>query len=171
LHAPLSDGRTQRPLELLVQGTMAVAPELHQQVNWPFDRAHNWNCTRGQRGRTVFTMIEAHETVGGRARSTDGAYKANLGPHAIYVGGVLSDWLEARGLMPPLARPLLTGVRFHYGGAVHRTPPLSLIPPGLRLRGRMAPVDQTFRAWVNDHSDPRTADYLSSSGSARNDCC
>ena len=36
--------------------------------------------------------------------------------------------------MPPLARPLLTGVRFHYDGGVHRTPPLSLIPPGLRLR-------------------------------------
>jgi phytoene dehydrogenase-like protein len=64
--------------------------------------------------------------------------------------------------MPPLARPLLTGVRFHYEGTVHRTPPLSLIPPGLRLRGRMAPVDQDFRSWVSDHSDGRTADFLSS---------
>jgi phytoene dehydrogenase-like protein len=63
--------------------------------------------------------------------------------------------------MPPLARPLLTGVRFHYEGAVHRTPPLSLIPPGLRLRGRMAPVDQDFRSWVIDHADERTAGYLS----------
>ncbi len=27
--------------------------------------------------------------LGGRARSTDGAYKAYLGPHAIYTGGVL----------------------------------------------------------------------------------
>jgi phytoene dehydrogenase-like protein len=44
---------------------------------------------------------------------------------------------------------------------VHRTPPLSLIPPGLRLRGRMAPVDQAFRPWVADHSDERTARYLS----------
>ncbi len=100
---------------------------------------HNWNCTPGQQGRTVCAMneitvvgggvagltaaitcaergasvrlFEAHETVGGRARSTDGAYKANLGPHAIYSGGVLWDWLSTRGLMPPLARPLLTGVR------------------------------------------------------------
>jgi phytoene dehydrogenase-like protein len=63
--------------------------------------------------------------------------------------------------MPPLARPLLTGVRFRYGGAVHRTPPLSLIPPGLRLRGRVAPVDRTFRAWVTDHSDAETAGFLS----------
>jgi phytoene dehydrogenase-like protein len=106
-------------------------------------------------------LFEAHETLGGRARSTDGEYKANLGPHAIYAGGVLWEWLTTRGLMPPLARPLLTGVRFHYGGDVHRTPPLSLIPPGLRLRGRMAPVDQDFRSWVSDHADAQTAGYLS----------
>jgi phytoene dehydrogenase-like protein len=106
-------------------------------------------------------LFEAHDTLGGRSRSTDGDYIANLGPHAIY-GGVLSEWLRARGLLPPLARPLLTGVRFHYDGDVHRTPPLSLIPPGLRLRGRMAPVDQSFRSWVTDHSDARTADLLSS---------
>lgn len=106
-------------------------------------------------------LLEAHDRLGGRARSTDGPYKANLGPHAIYSGGVLWDWLGARGLMPPLARPPLTGVRFHFGGAVHRTPPLSLIPPGLRLRGRMAPVDQDFRSWVRDHADERTADFLS----------
>jgi phytoene dehydrogenase-like protein len=74
---------------------------------------------------------------------------------------VLFEWLEARDLMPPLARPLLTGVRFHYDSAVHRTPPLSLIPPGLRLRGRAAPIDQDFRSWVADHSDARTADLLS----------
>lgn len=106
-------------------------------------------------------LLEAHETLGGRARSTEGDYKANLGPHAIY-GGVLSEWLKPRGLLPPLARPLLTGVRFHYEGGIHRTPPLSLIPPGLRLRGRMAPVDQSFRSWVTDHSDARTAALLSS---------
>jgi phytoene dehydrogenase-like protein len=107
-------------------------------------------------------LVEAHEALGGRARSTDGPYKANLGPHAIYSGGVLWEWLSSRNLMPPLARPLLTGVRFHYEGAIHRTPPLSLIPPGLRLRGRMAPIDQPFRAWVIDHSDDRTAHFLSS---------
>jgi phytoene dehydrogenase-like protein len=106
-------------------------------------------------------LFEAHDALGGRARSTDGDYKANLGPHAIYAGGVLWQWLTTRGLMPPLARPLLTGVRFHYEGTVHRAPPLSLIPPGLRLRARMAPVDQDFRSWVTDHADSRTAGYLS----------
>ena len=115
-------------------------------------------CAEG--GASV-RLLEAHDALGGRARSTEGEYKANLGPHAVYSGGVLWEWLTARGLMPALSRPLLTGVRFHYGGAVHRTPPLSLIPPGLRLRGRMAPVDQSFRSWVTDHSDARTADFLS----------
>lgn len=107
-------------------------------------------------------LFEAHETVGGRARSTDGDYKANLGPHAIYRGGALWNWLGTRGLLPPLARPLLTGVRFHYEGEIHRTPPLSMIPPGLRLRGRVAPVDETFRTWAADHSNAQTADVLSS---------
>lgn len=107
-------------------------------------------------------LFEASEALGGRARSTDGPYKVNLGPHAIYRGGGLFDWLTSRDLMPPLARPLLTGVRFHYEREVHRTPPLSLIPPGIRMRGRMAPVDQAFRAWALDHGvDERTAGMLS----------
>jgi phytoene dehydrogenase-like protein len=116
-------------------------------------------CAEG--GASV-RLFEANATLGGRARSMDGPYKANLGPHAMYSGGVMWDWLTARGLMPPLAGPLLTGVRFHYNGEVHRTPPLSLIPPSLRLHGRMAPVDQDFRSWAADHSDPRTAALLSS---------
>jgi phytoene dehydrogenase-like protein len=115
-------------------------------------------CAEGGAG---VRLLEAREELGGRARSTDGPYRANLGPHAIYSGGVLWKWLKARDLMPPLARPPLTGVRFHFDGAVHRTPPLSLIPPGLRLRGRRAPVDQDFRSWVRDHADERTADFLS----------
>ena len=117
--------------------------------------------TCAERGADV-RLLEAHHTLGGRARSTDGPYRANLGPHAIYKGGVLWDWLCERHLMPPLAKPLLTGVRFHYEGAIHRTPPLSLIPPGLRLRGRMAPVDQDFRSWVTDHADERAARVLAS---------
>lgn len=106
-------------------------------------------------------LREASESLGGRARSDAGPYKANLGPHAIYKGGALWAWLSERNLMPPLARPQLTGVRFHNDGAIHRTPPLSLIPRGLRLRGRVAPSDQEFRSWVADHSDERTAAMLS----------
>lgn len=110
---------------------------------------------------TEVTLFEARKTTGGRARSTDGPYKANLGPHALYNDGTSWNWLRERDLMPPLARPLLTGVRFRYEGTTHRAPPLSMIPPGLRLRGRRAPVDQSFRSWVTDHSDARMAGLLS----------
>lgn len=106
-------------------------------------------------------LFEASESLGGRARSDVGPYKTNLGPHAIYKGGALWSWLTERNLMPTLARPQLTGVRFHYDGSIHRTPPLSLIPRGLRLRGRRAPSSQDFRSWVADHSDDRTAAMLS----------
>ncbi|MFZ0043600.1 MAG: FAD-dependent oxidoreductase, partial [Solirubrobacteraceae bacterium] len=105
-------------------------------------------------------LLEASESLGGRARSDAGPYRTNLGPHAIYKGGALWAWLSERDLMPPLARPKLTGVRFHYDGAIHRTPPLALIPRGLRLRGRVAPSDQDFRSWAADHSDERTAALL-----------
>jgi phytoene dehydrogenase-like protein len=105
-------------------------------------------------------LFEASESLGGRARSDAGPYKTNLGPHAMYRGGSFWHWLGERDLLPPLARPQLTGVRFHYDGSIHRTPPLSLIPRGLRLRGRVAPIDQDFRSWVTDHSDERTASML-----------
>ena len=42
--------------------------------------------TCAEQGATV-SLFEAHDELGGRARSTDGRYKANLGPHAIYKGG------------------------------------------------------------------------------------
>ena len=106
-------------------------------------------------------LFEASASLGGRARSDAGPYKTNLGPHALYKDGALWAWLSERNLMPPLARPQLTGVRFHYDGTIHRAPPLSLIPRGLRLRGRAAPSDQDFRSWVTDHSDERTAAMLS----------
>lgn len=116
--------------------------------------------TCAERGVEV-ELREASESLGGRARSDAGPYRTNLGPHAIYKGGALWTWLSERNLMPALARPQLTGVRFHYDGSIHRTPPLSMIPRGLRLRGRVAPSDQDFRSWVADHSDERTAAMLS----------
>jgi len=116
--------------------------------------------TCAEQGAAV-ELFEGSESLGGRARSDAGPYKTNLGPHAIYKGGALWNWLSQRNLMPPLARPQLTGVRFHYEGSIHRTPPLSLIPLGLRLRGRLASNDQDFRSWVADHADERMAAMLS----------
>jgi hypothetical protein len=174
---------------LLAQRQVCAAVKLDEEPNWPTNRCHDWHFTADQSRLIVRLMseinvigggvagltaaitgaeagvrvrlLEAHADVGGRARSTDGSYRANLGPHAIYRGGALWNWFDKRGLMPAIARPLLTGVRFRYEGEIHRTPPLSAIPHGLRLRGRAAPVDQDFRSWVCDHGDARIAGLLS----------
>jgi phytoene dehydrogenase-like protein len=106
-------------------------------------------------------LFEAHEELGGRARSTGGPYKANFGPHVIYKDGPLWAWLSERELLPPYAGVPLSGIRFRWQGAIRRTPPLGTIPAVLRLRGREAPVDQSFRDWVTDHADERTAAMLS----------
>jgi phytoene dehydrogenase-like protein len=106
-------------------------------------------------------LLEAHEVVGGRARSMEGPYKANLGPHVLYKDGPLWAWLAERGLLPPSAKTPLGGIRVRWEGAIRRTPPLAAIPTVLRLRGREAPVDRAFRDWVRDHADETTARMLS----------
>lgn len=113
-------------------------------------------------GGAEVRLLEAHEQLGGRARSADGPYKANLGPHALYSDGAMWRWLSERGLLPNHVRPPLGGARFRFQGALHRTPPLGAIPAVLRLRGRQAPVDADFRSWVASHTDDRVAAMLSS---------
>jgi phytoene dehydrogenase-like protein len=112
-------------------------------------------------GGAEVRLLEAHEALGGRARSMGGPYKANFGPHVIYKDGPLWDWLVERDLLPPFAGPALAGIRFRWQGVVRRTPPLGTIPAVLRLRGREAPIDQDFRGWVTSHADERTAAMLS----------
>jgi hypothetical protein len=116
-------------------------------------------CAEG--GASV-RLLEAHDALGGRARSADGPYKANLGPHALYSDGPMWQWLSERDLLPEHVRPPLGGARFRCQGEVQRTPPLSAIPATLRLRGRRAPVELDFRSWAAAHTDERTAAMLSS---------
>jgi len=113
-------------------------------------------------GGAEVCLLEAHDALGGRARSTDGPYKANLGPHALYSDGEMWRWLSERSLLPPNVRPPLGGARFRTDGAVQRTPPLAAIPAILRLRGRKAPVERDFRGWAVDHTDEKTAAMLAS---------
>jgi len=115
-------------------------------------------------GGAKVRLLEAHEELGGRARSNDGLFKANLGPHALYQDGPLWRWLAERKLLPAHVGPPLGGAggaRFRWDGAVRRTPPLGAIPSVLRLRGREAPVELDFRSWAASHTDRRTADLLS----------
>jgi phytoene dehydrogenase-like protein len=112
-------------------------------------------------GGARVVLCEAHDEVGGRARSLVGPYKANLGPHVIYKDGPFWAWLEERDLLPPVAGLPLGGLRFRWQGAVRRMPPLGAIPAVLRLRGRTAPVDQDFSGWAASLTDERTAGMLS----------
>lgn len=93
-------------------------------------------------------LLEAHQRLGGRARSTDGPYKANLGPHAFYSDGGMWTWMQERGLLPAHRKPKLSAARMRIDGAIRRTPPLELLPAMLRLRGRQAPVEEDFRTWA-----------------------
>ncbi|HTA14889.1 MAG TPA: NAD(P)-binding protein [Solirubrobacteraceae bacterium] len=107
-------------------------------------------------------LIEAHESLGGRGRSTDGPYKANLGPHAMYKDGAFWRWMRERDVLPAHASPRLTGVRLRVGGTLRRTPPLGSLPAMLRLRGREAPVATDFRTWAAGHVEDEAAAMLSS---------
>lgn len=106
-------------------------------------------------------LREAHDAPGGRARTSGGPHRANLGPHVLYSDGPLWRWLQERSLLPKYAGPPLTGVRLRWEGELHRSPPLALIPAALRLRGRRAPADVSFREWVASRTDARTAELLS----------
>jgi phytoene dehydrogenase-like protein len=107
-------------------------------------------------------LLEAHDHLGGRARSDAGPYKANFGPHVIYKDGPLWSWLAERGILPPYAGVPLAPIRFRWQGRVRRTPPLNAALPVLRLRGREAPVDRDFRSWVADLAGEEIAEMLSS---------
>jgi hypothetical protein len=102
-------------------------------------------------------LLEAHEQLGGRARSTEGPYKANLGPHAMYKDGAFWKWMRERDILPAHRKARLTGVRLRLDGTLRRTPPLGALPTILRLRGREAPVGTDFRTWAASHTDEGTA--------------
>lgn len=102
------------------------------------------------RGWSV-TLHEAGRAPGGRAATLAGPYRANTGPHGLYVDGSLWSWLERRALTPAVVKPprgldrrgatlVLTGGRLGYFPA-----PLAAAIAALPEE---APVDQTFRSWL-----------------------
>ncbi|MGW7559416.1 NAD(P)-binding protein [Streptomyces sp. NPDC054757] len=105
--------------------------------------------TAAEAGARV-TLLEAHHTLGGRARTAEGPYRVNEGPHAIYRGGPHWAWLSRQGLLGPVvAVPALeaTRLRLHHGGRLRRTPPLALLRLARRPAGQ-APVEQDFLSWA-----------------------
>jgi phytoene dehydrogenase-like protein len=107
--------------------------------------------TAAEAGAKV-TVYEAHHTLGGRARTTEGPYKTNEGPHALYKGGPHWTWLSQRGLigelapLPPLEAARL---RLRHKGALRRTPPFAMLKL-LRRTAERAPVDQDFKTWATN---------------------
>jgi NAD(P)-binding Rossmann-like domain len=116
--------------------------------------------TCAEAGASV-SLLEAHGVLGGRARSSEGPYKANFGPHVLYKDGPLWRWLLEHKLLPRYAGLPLAGVRLRWQGEVRRTPPLGALPAVLRLRGRKAPVELDFHTWAASHTDERIAAMLS----------
>src|SRR5690349_15173061 len=98
-------------------------------------------------------LLEAHQTLGGRARATEPPHVAHDGPHVLYSDGPWWRWLADRDLigaytaMPPLRGP--AGIRFRHGGRLRRTPPAALLTV-LAHRRRQAPVDLDFFTWVRE---------------------
>ncbi|MEU0135119.1 FAD-dependent oxidoreductase [Streptomyces sp. NPDC006296] len=100
--------------------------------------------------RTQVTLHEAHHTLGGRARTSDGPYLTNDGPHALYRRGPHWTWLARRGLLGDVVSvPPREGARFlfHRDGALRRTPPLALLRLARRST-RRAPADTDFHSWA-----------------------
>jgi phytoene dehydrogenase-like protein len=103
-------------------------------------------------------LLEARSSLGGRAATTPGPFRANLGPHAFY-DGPLWRWLADRGLHRPYRRPRSAAIRFRWRGEVRRTPPRELAA-AYRLRTRPAPIDASLREWLTAEAGPATAEAV-----------
>ena len=103
-----------------------------------------------ERGASV-RLLEAWSRLGGRATTLPGPYKANLGPHALYAGTSLWDWLSARALERPSAAPAARGPVPLAGRDPAHAACWCWRRRSGKLRGRTAPVDQPFRDWVAEH--------------------
>ncbi|CAM5705965.1 FAD-dependent oxidoreductase OS=Streptomyces alboniger OX=132473 GN=CP975_16005 PE=4 SV=1 [Streptomyces alboniger] len=109
--------------------------------------------TAAEAGAKV-TVHEAHHTLGGRARTAEGPYRTNNGPHALYNGGPHWAWLRQRDLIGPLAPipPLEAArLRLRHKGALRRTPPFAMLRL-LRPGARQAPVDVDFLTWATEQA-------------------
>ncbi|WP_329228879.1 FAD-dependent oxidoreductase [Streptomyces canus] len=102
------------------------------------------------------TVYEAHHTLGGRARTAEGPYRTNDGPHALYNGGPHWSWLQQRDLIGPLAPlpPLEAArlrLRLRHKGVLRRTPPFAMLKL-LRRSAQQAPVDVDFLSWATEQA-------------------
>lgn len=108
-------------------------------------------------------LFEAHQQLGGRARTTDGPYRANDGPHVLYADGPWFAWLRQQRVLDGVRGVPVAGLaafHFRYRGRLRRTPPPGLVR--LLLSRREAPVEQDFFGWVAARHGPEVAAAASS---------
>lgn len=94
-------------------------------------------------------VAEAHSQPGGRARSLPAPFRANTGPHAIYIDGPWWAWLERRDLTPPIVTAPPGASLVMAGGQLGPWPAelseaIAALPAG-------APVQESFRSWLLRH--------------------
>jgi phytoene dehydrogenase-like protein len=114
-------------------------------------------------------LLEAHATLGGRARTTPPPHLAHEGPHVLYGDGAFWRWLTAQGLARPYRRfPVgaATAIRFRRSGRLRSTPSAGLVRV-LAHRRRRAPVDRDFLGWATGlHGEAAAADAAAFAGVA-----
>lgn len=110
-----------------------------------------------ERGWRV-TVAEAHSRPGGRARTLAAPFRANTGPHAIYVDGSWWAWLERRGLTPPIVEAPRHASLVRAGGRLGPWPPE--LSEAIAALPAEAPVGESFRAWLLRHVDAKTAEAI-----------
>jgi phytoene dehydrogenase-like protein len=101
-----------------------------------------------ERGAAV-TLHEAKDRLGGKAWTTDGAFRANRGPHVIYGDSDWWAWLRSHGVGKPAHRiPAVSRLAFHINGTSRRVPPARTLVALAKLRRRAAPTERSFAAWA-----------------------
>ena len=110
-----------------------------------------------ERGWRV-TVAEAHSRPGGRARSLADPFRANDGPHAVYVDGSWWAWLERRGLTPPIVEAPRYVTLVRTGGRLGPWP--AELSQAMAALPAEAPAGESFRAWLLRHVDAKTAEAI-----------
>jgi phytoene dehydrogenase-like protein len=110
-----------------------------------------------ERGWRV-VVAEAHSEPGGRARSLPAPFRANAGPHAIYVDGPWWAWLERRGLTPPIVQAPRDGSLVRAGGQLCPWP--AELSAAIAALPADAPAEETFRSWLLRHVGASAAEAI-----------
>src|SRR5690242_13770662 len=107
------------------------------------------------------TLHEAHSHLGGRARSADGPYVTNDGPHTIMNNGPAWQWLIQRGVAGRYVRLSFhewTRMRFRHQGKLRMTLPPGYMKLTLLKRDRPVPIDRSFQDWASENFPQQTVD-------------